>query len=212
MDEYWESRFKNEGAMWQFEPADSAYNTLELFKKEQITKILIPGFGYGRNAGLFINNGFDVTGIEISQSAIELARKNGLRCTIHHGSVTSMPFDNEIFEGIYCYALIHLLNTNERKKFLKSCFDQLAENGIMIFLATSKQTPLFGKGRFLSKDRYQISSGLKAFFYDNESILDEFSPYGLIGSKVIEEPIKFIEGEKPLKLISVMCRKTTPGI
>jgi len=209
MYEYWESRFKKEGAMWKFEPAESAVSAIELFKREGINKILIPGFGYGRNGRLFTAEGFDVTGIEISQSAIDVARENGISCRIHHGSVTSMPFDNDIYEGIYCYALIHLLNINERRKFLKSCFDQLAVNGIMIFVTTSKLTPLFGKGRFLSMDRYQIANGLKVFFYDRESIMDEFSGYGLIEFKVIEEPVKFMEGEKPLKLISVICRK--PG-
>jgi hypothetical protein len=207
MYEYWESRFRNEGAMWKTEPADSALSALALFKKEKINKILIPGFGYGRNGGLFTSHGFDVTGIEISQSAIDLARKNEISCRIHHGSVTSMPFDHDIYEGIYCYALIHLLNSNERKEFLYSCFNQLAANGIMIFITTSKLTPLFGKGRFISTDRYQIAKGLRVFFYDQESIAREFSGYGLIESKIIEEPVKFMEGEEPLQLISVICRK-----
>ena len=51
--EYWESRFKDEGAMWKFEPSDSALITLDLFKSNRINKVLIPGFGYGRNAKLF---------------------------------------------------------------------------------------------------------------------------------------------------------------
>ena len=76
MTEYWESRFKNEGEMWKSEPSDCALNSLRLFKYEKIDQILIPGFGYGRNATLFIDNGFKVTGIEISRSAIELARES----------------------------------------------------------------------------------------------------------------------------------------
>ena len=44
---------------------------------------------------------------------------------IHHGSVVSMPFDNEQYNGIFCYSLIHLLNKTERRAFLKSCFNQL---------------------------------------------------------------------------------------
>jgi hypothetical protein len=88
MLEYWESRFKDEGAMWKFEPSDSALFAINLFKSNRINNILIPGIGYGRNARLFFENGFQITGIEISQSAIDLAKVNGLDCTIHHGSVT----------------------------------------------------------------------------------------------------------------------------
>ena len=77
MIEYWESKFKNEGALWDFFPSDSSIRALDIFKTNKLKHILIPGFGYGRNARLFIENGFEVTGIEISESAIELAKANG---------------------------------------------------------------------------------------------------------------------------------------
>jgi len=207
MTEYWESRFKNEGAMWKSEPSDSAICTLEYFKKENITKILIPGFGYGRNGRIFIENGFNVTGIEISGSAIDIARESGIECVIHHGSVTSMPFDNEQYEGIFCYALIHLLNKNERQLFLKSCFDQLKRGGVMIFTTTSKNTGLYGHGRKISNDRFEIVKGLKAYFYDADSIIKEFSDFGLVEYIDIEEPVKFMTGEEPVRLKYVICRK-----
>jgi SAM-dependent methyltransferase len=207
MFEYWESRFSNEGAMWKFEPADSAIAAVGMFRQEGIRKILIPGFGYGRNGKLFIDNGFDVTGIEISGSAIALARSSGISCPIHHGSAAEMPFDNDIYDGIYCYALVHLLNKPDRKTFLKACFTQLKPGGIMIFVVASKKAGLYGHGRCISKDRFEIARGLKAFFYDSESATREFSKFGTVEYKNIEEPVKFIEGEEPVKLIQVTCRK-----
>src|SRR5664280_7403 len=207
MTEYWESRFRNEGAMWKSEPADSAIFALQLFKSEKINRILIPGFGYGRNAKLFIDNGLRVSGIEISGSAIKLARLSGIECTIHHGSVTSMPFDNEEYEGVYCYAMIHLLNKPERKKFLASCYNQLIKNGLMLCAVASKENSLFGTGRYLSKDRYEIAKGLSVYFYDSISVLDEFSDFRKVEFKDIEEPVKFIEGAAPVKLKLVICRK-----
>jgi SAM-dependent methyltransferase len=207
MTEYWESRFRNEGAMWKSEPADSSKFALGLFKSEKINRILIPGFGYGRNARLFIDNCFRVSGIEISGTAIKLARLSGIECTIYHGSVTSMPFDNEKYEGIFCYAVIHLLNKRERRNFLKSCYNQLNENGLMIFVVASKENSLFGNGKYISKDRYAIAKGLKVFFYDSDSVLKEFSEFGIIECKDIEEPVKFIEGEKPVNLKFVVCKK-----
>jgi len=207
MYEYWESRFKNEGAMWEYEPSDSAFIALDLFKSENSEKILIPGFGYGRNGKLFIDNGFKVTGIEISQSAIDLARRNKMDCLVHHGSVISMPFDNEKFDGIFCYALIHILNRRERCGFLRACYYQLRAGGIMLFTVASKQSDMYGKGKLLSKDRYELSKGLKVFFYDDESVKKEFSDFGLIKCKDIDEPVKFIRGLEPVKLKLVVCRK-----
>jgi len=205
--EYWESKFKEEGAMWKFEPSDSALLTLDLFKSNHIRNILIPGVGYGRNAKLFYDNGFNVTGIEISQSAINLAKENGLNFTIHHGSVLSMPFDNSRYEGIFCYALIHLLNNIERKAFLLNCYNQLAIGGIMVFTVATTQMSMYGSGKKLSKNRFEIMKGLNVYFYDRKAIEKEFSPFGLIEYREIDEPIKHLEGYAPLKLEYVICKK-----
>lgn len=207
MDEYWESRFRREGAMWRFEPSDSAIQAMDLFKSNSIKKILIPGCGYGRNTKIFYDNGFEITGIEISKSAIEIAKENGLNCQLHNGSVISMPFDNEIYDGIFCYSLIHLLNKPERREFIQSCWNQLRIGGIMFFVIASKAMSLYGSGRFLSKDRYEISKGLKVFFYDQDSTIKEFSDFGIVEFKEVEEPIKYMVGQEPIKLIQVICKK-----
>lgn len=208
IDEYWESRFRQEGAMWKFDPSDSAINALKIFKSEKIHKILIPGFGYGRNGKLFVDNGFEVTGIEISSSAINLAREAGIRCKIHHGSVTLMPFDNQVYDGIFCYALVHLLNRTERRLFLRSCYNQLRIGGIMIFTVSSVTSDLFGKGLKVSKNRFRLTNGLDAFFYDDHSVRSEFSDSGMVEFYDIDEPVKFIDGHDPVKLKYILCRKT----
>jgi SAM-dependent methyltransferase len=111
MTEFWEQAFVDKQEMWGFEPADSAILAKDFFLGERIKDILIAGIGYGRNAKVFIENEIEVTGIEISKTAIELARKHyGTAMTIYHGSVTDMPFDNKQYDGVFCYALIHLLD------------------------------------------------------------------------------------------------------
>jgi SAM-dependent methyltransferase len=207
MKEYWESKFKTEGPMWDFLPADSATQAVKLFKSNNLRDILIPGFGYGRNGKIFIENDFDVTGIEISKSAIDIAKANNINCMIHHGSVTDMPFDKRIFDGIYCYALIHLLNKKAREVFLQSCFKQLKTGGFMVFTVASTNTGMFGMGKKLSNNRFKISTGLNVFFYDALSIKEEFSPFGLIEYKEVEEPIKFMKDQPHIKLVAVTCKK-----
>ena len=208
MTDFWDKIFEKEKTNWGFTPSDSAILTKDFFLLKKIKNILIPGIGYGRNAKIFHENGINVEGIEISKIAIELAKSvNGLDLIIHHGSVTDMPFDNKKYDGIFCYALIHLLNKSERKKFIQNCYNQLMSNGYMIFSVASKKASMFGNGRFLSKDRYEMQKGLNVFFYDSESVKDEFKDYGLVEFSEIDEPIKHLENEPPLKLIYVKCRK-----
>lgn len=207
MKGFWEEKYKNIGLLWTFEPADSAISVRNLFAENDFRKILIPGVGYGRNARLFVESGFDVTGIEISETAIRLARENGLEFPVHHGSVNQMPFDETIYDGIFCYALIHLLNQNDRRKFLENCYNQLRQGGIMVFAVVSKDYKLYGNGKLVSQDRFRIDKGLTVFFYDSISIEKEFGKFGLMEYLEIDEPVKHLENEEPMKFFQVFCQK-----
>lgn len=186
--EFWESSFIEKQEMWGFEPSKSAVLTKEFFVQKSVKNILIPGIGYGRNAQIFTENGMAVTGIEISKTAIEMARKHyGTDMNIYHGSVTDMPFDEYQYDGIFCYALIHLLDANERKKLISDCYNQLSESGYMVFTVISKEAHTYGQGKFVSKDRYEIFDGVKMFFYDRPSIHAAFDHVGLFEITEINE-------------------------
>ncbi|MCM3456094.1 class I SAM-dependent methyltransferase [Heyndrickxia oleronia] len=205
--EFWESSFIDKQTMWGFEPTDSAILIKDFFLEKNVKDILIPGIGYGRNAKVFIENGINVTGIEISKTAIGLARENGIDSEIFHGSVTDMPFDNKLYDGIFSHALIHLLNGQERKKFIKDCYDQLKPNGYMIFTTVSKKAPMFGKGKQLDRDYFEIMEGVKMFFYDSDSIKQEFGDYGLVEFSEIDEPNKDMKNKPSINFILVKCKK-----
>ena len=208
MCEFWEKSFREMKTLWGFEPCDSALVAKDFFLKQNAREILIPGIGYGRNAKIFCDNGFLVSGIEISGSAIEMAKKeNGLNLEIFHGSVTAMPFNDKIYDGIFCYALLHLLNARERRCFLEACYRQLKPGGYMIFTVISKKVPMYGQGKRLSKDRYERMQGVSVFFYDFGSVQKEFSRFGLVDFSEIDEPVKHMKDESPMRFIIVKCMK-----
>lgn len=199
MAEFWEDNFIEKQEMWGLEPSQSALLTKDFFIENSVKNILIPGIGYGRNAQVFSENGIRVSGIEISKTAIELASKHyGAALKIYHGSVTDMPFDDSLYDGIFCYALIHLLNNNERQKLIQDCYNQLSENGYMVFTVITKEAPTYGKGKLISKDRYEIFDGVQMFFYDKESVQDEFGEFGLF---------EIIELNENFPFFMIKCKK-----
>ncbi|MCY2685650.1 class I SAM-dependent methyltransferase [Salinimicrobium sp. TH3] len=205
MTEFWEAAFRSNDTMWGEHPTDNAQTVLGLMQKHDIKSVLIPGFGYGRNARVFYDEGFEVTGIEISKTAIERARKYfGSDVIIHHGSVTDMPFDKSTYHSIYCYSLLHLLNKADRKKFIDACFSQLKQNGIMVFVALSINDKRFGIGEKLGKDTFHSPQGLNLYFYDDAAIKDEFGPYNIIEAKEINEP----EENPTEKHWMIICEKS----
>lgn len=189
--EFWEAAFTDKREMWGWEPAKSAIIAKDLFVQKGVKDVLIPGIGYGRNAEVFIQSGMTVTGIEISKTAITIAEKHFNNLPIHHGSVTDMPFDDKKYDGIFCYGLIYLLDTNERAKLINDCYNQLSEGGQMVFTALSKEAKTYGQGKWLSEDRYELFGGVKMYFYDEASIQSEFGGAGLYAVEKVMENYPF---------------------
>lgn len=199
MTEFWEKNFSEKKEMWGLQAANCALKAAELFASLNFKNVLIPGIGYGRNAAPFLDYGMQVTGIEISQTAIELAQERfGDLIGIHHGSVSDMPFDDKTYDGIFCHALIHLLGENERGSLIANCYQHLEPGGSMIFTAITKQSPTFGKGDLIGPDRYEQFGGVQIFFYDEDSIKREFMVHGLNQIDTVTDnfPFHFIHCEK----------------
>lgn len=205
MTEFWETAFSKMQLAWGVEPTSSASLARDCFIRAGAKDVLIPGIGYGRNAKPFLESGLSVTGIEISETAIELARSQlGLEIPIIHGSVTDMPFDRRQYGGIFCYGLIYLLDARGRGKLIRDCYRQLAPGGHMIFTVISKRAPMYGQGPRLGDDWYERLPNLPMYFYDAESVKREFGPYGLVEFSEIDEPSG---GGVSLPFINVLCKR-----
>lgn len=208
MTEVWENTFIEKGAMWGFEPSESAIIANNFFIEKGVKDILIPGIGYGRNAKLFRDSGINVTGIEISKTAIDLARTYyGTQMKIYEGSVTHMPFDNHLYDGIFCYGLIYLLNSEERRKLIEDCYNQLQPKGYMVFSVISKNSPNYGMGKQVGQDCFELAEGVRLYFYNAQSVRGEFKNFGLHEFTEIDEPIKNMANKLPFKFLLITCRK-----
>lgn len=205
MTEFWESAFTKMQTAWGLEPTTSACLACDYFTRTGVKDVLIPGIGYGRNARPFLTRGMSVAGIEISETAIALARTElGLQIPIAHGSVTDMPFDHRKYDGIFSHGLIYLLDQRGRQKLIRDCYRQLTQGGHMIFTLISKKAPMYGQGPRLGEDWYERLPNLPMYFYDADSVKREFGPYGLVEFSEIEEPS---DGGVSLPFINVICRR-----
>lgn len=126
---------------------------------------------------------------------------------VHHGSVSLMPFDGEIYDGIFSYSLLHLLDAVERIKFISDCYEQLRPGGYMVFVSIAKEDFRYGQGKEIGHDTFQMPYGVTLFFYDTDSIKRDFSKYGLIESIVINEPTVDIENTPKQRFWYIICRK-----
>lgn len=207
MQEQWESCFRSNQIVWGFEPAHSAIIANELFLKNNIKNVLVPGFGYGRNAQLFTDNGMNVTGIEISETAIDIAKKQYRGdVEIIHGSVTNMPFNSVLYDAVFCYGLLYLLNGSQRAKLLDDSYKQLKPGGYLFFSVISKKASNYGKGKEIARDTFENAQGVSVFFYDLDAVKKEFEAYGIQDTFEISEYTSESKVSS-FEFIVVVCRK-----
>ncbi|MEI6293063.1 MAG: class I SAM-dependent methyltransferase [Methanomicrobiales archaeon] len=188
MNTFWEERFSDEGRIWGDTPSRSAEHAIGLFKNAGVHVVLVPGSGYGRNAVAFARAGFQVTGIEISATAISLAQQNNQGIRYHLGSVLDMPFDDSMYDGIYCFNLLHLFRKKDRTAFLQLCEEQLKDGGVMFFVVFSERETSFGKGRMVEEYTFESKPGREVHYYSREDLVSEFRDLEILETGMTEDP------------------------
>ena len=187
MKEYWQNRYLKDGKIWGTAPSKTAEHALKLFEGENIRSLLIPGVGYGRNSKLFSNNNFDVVGIEISEDALKNAKNHDLNTKFMLGNVLDMPFDNELYDAIYCHNTLHLFLQKERHMFIRKCYSQLKPNGFVYFVAFSEKEISYGMGKKIEKNTFESKPNRPVHYFSEDDLLDHFEDFSIIKTGLMEE-------------------------
>jgi ubiquinone/menaquinone biosynthesis C-methylase UbiE len=81
-------------------------------------QILDAGCGTGIIAKILVDHGYQLTGIDISQSMIDLAQKRVPEATFDVGDMAALDFDEDSFDGILStYAVFHIPRTDHLPLF-----------------------------------------------------------------------------------------------
>ena len=204
---YWDKRFQDEGYVWGMSPSQTAGHAVEIFRRNGVKKILVPGSGYGRNTRLFSESGFDVTGIEISEIACEMAREYDPTTTHYQTSVTDMSGVDRSFDAIYCFNVLHLLEESERERFIQECNDKINVGGLLFFTAFSNYDPSRGRGKQLAENTFESRPGRPAHYFSEETFLRYFKNFAVLETGIVEDPENHGEGPHTHVLRYILARK-----
>lgn len=185
--EYWDKRFVDGGKIWGDEPSKTAIYALELFKKHKLNSILVPGVGYGRNTKLFTDANLNVVGIEVSESAINIAKNFNPKTQFFQGSVLDMPFNDENYDGIYSCNVLHLFLNNDRISFLKKCYKQLRAKGFAFFVVFSDNESSFGKGKRVEENTYESKPWRPVHYFTENDLKEHFKEFLVVETGIIED-------------------------
>ena len=188
---FWNKRFIKEGKIWGLQPTKSARIASDVFKQTRAKKILVCGCAYGRNAIYFAKQGFDVTAIDNSPIAIEMATKLKLgsmtKLSYQLADARNLPFEAEEFDAVFDHALLHLLSATERLQALKEYRRVLKPKGFLVLCVFSVQDPSYGKGRKVDENTFESRVGRVAHYFDNSDLQKTLQSWQQLASISISE-------------------------
>ncbi|MCD1295142.1 SAM-dependent methyltransferase [Methanocella sp. CWC-04] len=187
MENYWDDRFSGEGKIWGDTPSRTAVYARDLFINDDVKSVLVPGAGYGRNASLFYNSGFDVTCIEISKEAINMGKEASPDLKFIHGSVLDMPCYGVQYDAIYCFNVLHLLYRDDRMAFIRKCLDTLNDGGSVFFTVFSEKEGSYGKGAEIEPDTFESKPGRPVHYFTDDDLRSHFKDFRVLETGVMED-------------------------
>lgn len=195
----WDDIYKKcglEGIPWHSGQPDRFL--VKLVNEKKIKKGLVLDLcsGDGTNSIYLASKGFEVKGVDISPTAVEIARERcsqrKLHCDYHVGNVLEVKFD-EKFDFIFDRGCFHHISKKDKRDYVRLVNDLLAQKGKFYLLCFSDRNPPHKKN--LSK----------------EDIKSYFSPYFrifFIRDSIHKEPPK---GNKRY-LYATFMEKRTEGV
>lgn len=153
------------------------------------------GCGAGNYAIYLAHKGFNVTGVDISPTAIKLAKENAKKKKVKCNFFVADAVDDlrnvvgETFDFAYDWEVLHHIFPEKRKKFVQNVFGVLNPGGKYFSVCFSeKDTGFGGSGKFRS-----TNLGTVLYFSSEEELNDLFSSYfDIIEFKTIEISGKFV--------------------
>jgi SAM-dependent methyltransferase len=136
------------------------------------------GCGTGNYAIYLAGVGFDVTGIDISETAIRAAKENagikGAKCKFLVVDVLgNLEEVKRTFDFAYDWGLLHHIFPDERKKYVENVHRLLNAKGKYLSVSFSEKDPQFGgSGKYR---RTQLGTVL--YFSSEDELAELFKPY-----------------------------------
>ena len=138
---------------------------VEFVKAELVPKAKTLDFcrGTGTNPIYLAQNGFEVTGIDISLTAIGIARKKaketGAQIGFVNESFVDLSFADGVFDFVFDFGCFHHVEVSEREKFIAGVHNVLSNEGVYMLTCFSYRNGP-GWNHFTRRQINELFSGL----------------------------------------------------
>lgn len=139
------------------------------------SKILEVGCGNGKTAYMLLKMGYHVTGIDFSQSAIDMCRRiiSDNNAVFICGSITELPFDNNTFDGT---TVIHVLEHLDSKNLVSAVseLERVLKKGSKVFVRCFEKGDMRSKKGTYENGMIVRGNGIMYRYFDSNELCHMF--------------------------------------
>jgi tellurite methyltransferase len=178
-----------------------SFGNIDIYLFDQLLKgrfdhcetVLDAGCGGGRNLVYFMQNGFDVYGIDQSVAAVEEVRQLSAKLSSTHAlnkfrvsGVEDMPWAGDFFDLVICSAVLHFAKNEQHFDNMVRSLWRVLKPGGYLFARLASDIGLEELVVSRGNGRYLLPDGSERFLVNEQTLLRYTSELG--GS--LYEPIK----------------------
>lgn len=175
------------------------------------SKILDAGCGTGRNLVYFLQNDFEVFGIDADQNSVSYVKElaNSLNPNISKdnfqiSTVEKMPFANESFDWVISSAVLHFAQNEEHfNQMLAEMWRVLKPKGIL-FARLASDIGIENLVKNISERIFLLPDGSERFLVNEEMLITKTNEF----NGILLEPIKTTNVQNLRCMTTWILRKT----
>ena len=154
----------------------------ELVKDMTPCSALDVGCGTGTEAIYLARNGFKISAIDISETAIQIAKdkaeKEKVSIDFKVGSVLNLPFASNVFRFVNDRGCFHAIEPKDREKFVSEINRVLKPGGVYLMLCFSDKEPEN------DKEPYRFSEIEIRNIFSRYFVIKQIKPIKLYGKNI----------------------------
>jgi ubiquinone/menaquinone biosynthesis C-methylase UbiE len=144
------------------------------------SKILDAGCGSGRDSRVLQNKGMKVTGVDLSEELLKIARSNNRDISFINADLRALPFPDQSFEGVWSHAsLVHVASIKDAELIIREFYRVLKTDG-MLHIYTQASTSVHSA---IEQPKNGAGAGRFFFKYVKEELRETLERVGFVEIK-----------------------------
>ncbi|MDP3741827.1 MAG: class I SAM-dependent methyltransferase [Candidatus Micrarchaeota archaeon] len=173
----WEKDYKMRGELWRGPSVSFSFQDF----LPAGAKVLELGCGDGKTLTSLIASGFKVTGIDVSPSAIKIARKKaGRKAKLVVGDVCELPFAANSFDAVVTVHVLDHLSQKERGKAVVEISRVLKKDGLLFFEGFSQNDFRFGNGLTVERNTFRRKNNVWYHYFSVAEVKRLFKGFSAV--------------------------------